>query len=391
MKTSSAFSSRLLVVLFVMLPVGDGVFGQKLAKNTNHSKSLKSAIFSGAGNLILSNGAQSFIGGGNGNTMAANVVFGTIAGGFDNAVIGHATAVGGGGNNLAQATYSVVAGGRFNEALSSHSTVGGGLSNSVSQAHGTIAGGVQNTVGGAAGVIAGGGTNTANGTFSSVGGGSWNNAVGAYSVVPGGSLNVASGAHSFAAGTRAQATNDSSFVWNGWTNTAIASTNSNSFTVRAPGGARFITATNLVGAILASGATAWAVLSDSNAKTAVEPLQPREILKKVAALPVTSWRYKHDPQRRYIGPMAQDFHEAFGLGADAKTISALDTDGVTLAAIQGLVEEPGPGHADRETRSPARGNERNAPSDPARIAAGLTGPCCPHGRTVDQANDAEDV
>jgi hypothetical protein len=37
--------------------------------------------------------------------------------------------------------------------------------------------------------------------------------------------------------------------------------------------------------------------------------------------------------------MAQDFHAAFGLGADDKTITTLDTDGVTLAAIKGLVEE----------------------------------------------------
>jgi hypothetical protein len=37
--------------------------------------------------------------------------------------------------------------------------------------------------------------------------------------------------------------------------------------------------------------------------------------------------------------MAQDFHAVFGLGRDNKGISTLDTDGVTLAAIQGLLEE----------------------------------------------------
>jgi hypothetical protein len=37
--------------------------------------------------------------------------------------------------------------------------------------------------------------------------------------------------------------------------------------------------------------------------------------------------------------MAQDFHAAFGLGYDDKTISTADTDGVMYAAIQGLVEE----------------------------------------------------
>ena len=80
-------------------------------------------------------------------------------------------------------------------------------------------------------------------------------------------------------------------------------------------------------------------VSDSNAKTAVTAIDHRETLRKLAALPVTAWNYKHDPNRRYIGPMAQDFHAAFGLGADDKHISTLDTDGVTLSAIKGLVEE----------------------------------------------------
>jgi hypothetical protein len=34
--------------------------------------------------------------------------------------------------------------------------------------------------------------------------------------------------------------------------------------------------------------------------------------------------------------MAQDFHAAFGLGADDKHIATVDADGVALAAIQGL-------------------------------------------------------
>ena len=38
----------------------------------------------------------------------------------------------------------------------------------------------------------------------------------------------------------------------------------------------------------------------------------------------------------HIGPMAQDFHAAFGVGADDKHIATVDADGVALAAIQGL-------------------------------------------------------
>ncbi len=96
--------------------------------------------------------------------------------------------------------------------------------------------------------------------------------------------------------------------------------------------------------------TSWSVTSDSNAKTAVTPVDHRATLRKVASLPVTSWNYKHDLHRRYVGPMAQDFHGAFGLGHDDKHISTLDTDGVTLSAIKGLIAEL----HDRKARSAAQ-------------------------------------
>ena len=68
-------------------------------------------------------------------------------------------------------------------------------------------------------------------------------------------------------------------------------------------------------------------------------MNTREILAKLSRLPVTEWEYKSVPSRRFIGPMAQDFHAAFRLGSDDKTIGMLDSDGVMYAAIQGLVEE----------------------------------------------------
>jgi hypothetical protein len=37
-----------------------------------------------------------------------------------------------------------------------------------------------------------------------------------------------------------------------------------------------------------------------------------------------------------MGPMAQDFHAAFGLGADDRHIHVLDSSGVALASIQAL-------------------------------------------------------
>jgi hypothetical protein len=63
----------------------------------------------------------------------------------------------------------------------------------------------------------------------------------------------------------------------------------------------------------------------------------REILDKVAALPMALWNYKaQDKSVRHLGPMAQDFHAAFGLGEGDRTLTTVDADGVALAAIQGL-------------------------------------------------------
>ena len=54
-------------------------------------------------------------------------------------------------------------------------------------------------------------------------------------------------------------------------------------------------------------------------------------------MPISSWRYEDEPNAiRHIGPMSQDFHSAFGLGHDDKTIAMVDADGIALAAIQGL-------------------------------------------------------
>ena len=59
-------------------------------------------------------------------------------------------------------------------------------------------------------------------------------------------------------------------------------------------------------------------------------------MKKVAALPITRWNFKQDKGIEHIGPMAQDFYEAFEVGMDDRHIATVDEGGVALAAIQGL-------------------------------------------------------
>ena len=75
--------------------------------------------------------------------------------------------------------------------------------------------------------------------------------------------------------------------------------------------------------------------SDRALKEGFVPVEPRAILARVVALPLETWSYRGEPAR-HLGPMAQDFAAAFGLGADDRRIHALDANGVALAAIQGL-------------------------------------------------------
>jgi len=91
------------------------------------------------------------------------------------------------------------------------------------------------------------------------------------------------------------------------------------------------------GVVLAPGSGSWSSLSDRNLKTGIEPVDTTEVLARVASLPLFEWSYiAQGPGVRHLGPTAQDFRAAFGLGEGSTTISAVDADGVALAAIQEL-------------------------------------------------------
>jgi len=111
------------------------------------------------------------------------------------------------------------------------------------------------------------------------------------------------------------------------------------FIARAPGGMRFLTGTNDTAGLQLTPGGAWSTLSDSNAKTDITAVDHAAVLRQAAELPVSTWSYRHDPNRRYIGPMAQDFQHAFGLGSDDKHISTIDADGVALSALKALIAE----------------------------------------------------
>lgn len=75
--------------------------------------------------------------------------------------------------------------------------------------------------------------------------------------------------------------------------------------------------------------------SDRTTKHDIVAVQPEEILGKVLDLPIATWVRKGD-EARHLGPMAQDFAAAFGLGEDDRHIATIDMAGVSLASIQAL-------------------------------------------------------
>ena len=113
-------------------------------------------------------------------------------------------------------------------------------------------------------------------------------------------------------------------------------------------------------------------LSDRNAKRDVQELDGRELLRKLADLPLSSWSYKADEQAaRHVGPMAQDFSAAFGLGHDDRHVAPSDVAGVSLAAAQALQRELEARLAEKDAQIAALAErlaalERALPAPPGR-------------------------
>jgi hypothetical protein len=343
---------------------GDSAFGYSdnfIAGTGNNVSGSHMAVGGGSGNSAnYIDAGFSTIGGGEGNTTEADYAtigggsgnsvgnystgsYATIGGGQDNSANGFNATIAGGYGNKASGPGAFIGGGGYdglnlggNTASGEASVIGGGMNNTNSGNYATVGGGQTNSTTGPWETIGGGRGNTASGDWATVGGGLNNQATNNNSTVPGGANNIAGGLSSFAAGLKAQATNDHSFVWSDGSATTT-STSNDQFMLRASGGVIIYSSTDTsTGVSLAGGSGAWANLSDRNAKEDFTPVTPTQVLSAVAALPITQWSYKTEHGVRHVGPMAQDFHAAFGLGEDDKHITTVDEEGVALAAIQGL-------------------------------------------------------
>ena len=365
-----------------------GGFGNTIADNTHDS-----TIGGGSFSSIGTNSFASTIAGGSYNSTGANSFAPAIAGGSHNSIGTNASVatIGGGTNNAATAFGATVSGGAGNSATAWSSTVGGGAGNIASSPDGsaTVSGGFNNTASGDSSTVSGGASNLARGSYSAIPGGKGNFAAGSYSLAAGNSAEAlddgafvwadnspgffhSTGSNQFlirATGgvgintatptgllTISTGTGSLSVQKDGPVPALVAESSSFSGTLRirnhlevwpnAAGSADGfidIRGTNGNPNISLDGESGNITCislnqtSDRNAKTDCAPINPTAVLAKVAALPITQWAYKTDSGARHIGPMAQDFHAAFGLnGKDDKHITTVDEGGIALAAIQGL-------------------------------------------------------
>jgi len=318
----------------------------------------------------------------------------TVAGGTGNAASRLAT-VGGGGSNRALGNLSLVAGGGSNTASAAQASVVGGLANTASADFATVGGGNQNCAGaryswagGRRAKVRSGSTSgdpglgcnnvLPVGTDGDVGSFVWadSQAVDFLSSGPNqfniraqggvgintpprdanveltvrGRVGDAFGGNAdvelivdnanqegiqFGAFDGGPGTNDATFE--------IAQRNPSTYTPRMTlsGSGAVTILSNTTGAntgvSLAANAGSWSSLSDRSLKMAIVPVDTDAVLARVLDLPMSTWSYIAQGEAiRHMGPMAQDFAAAFGLGENDTTISTVDADGVALAAIQGL-------------------------------------------------------
>ncbi len=153
----------------------------------------------------------------------------------------------------------------------------------------------------------------------------------------------ASAEYSVAIGYKASTGNysGSMAVSDGNSFTQLTPTTDDQLAMRFAGGYVFYSNEGLTtGVTLAAGAGSWTNLCDRNKKEHFQQVDGEEVLTALRDVPVTTWNYKQtDPSVRYMGPMAQDFWQAFKLsGTDSLGINTVNIDGVNLAAVKALDE-----------------------------------------------------
>ena len=149
--------------------------------------------------------------------------------------------------------------------------------------------------------------------------------------------------HSFALGKFASTNGFSgTLVWGDGSATSSVQTfkavANNEFAARASGGFRF--RTNLAGTTgcnLPAGSGVFNCTSSRTTKENFMVVNGADVLSRLNGIDVTTWNYiSEGRQVRHMGPMAEDFFQAFQLGTGNTSIGVQDLTGVSLAAIKEL-------------------------------------------------------
>ena len=109
------------------------------------------------------------------------------------------------------------------------------------------------------------------------------------------------------------------------------------------GGYRLYTGSSATGVSMNGGDNSWSAISDSTKKEKKLSVNGEDVLNKISKFKLYTWNYKGQDatKSRHYGPMAQDFHNAFGkdaigsIGNDT-LINQQDFLGVSFTAIQAL-------------------------------------------------------
>lgn len=140
------------------------------------------------------------------------------------------------------------------------------------------------------------------------------------------------------------------FLWGDEsTTTYLQSQADNEFRVRANGGVRFRVSTAAngntpgaggnVGCDLTVAVPSWTCASSRDVKENFEAVDGAAVLSGLRRMPLTTFSYIDDAGgTRHLGPVAEDFYEAFRLGGSNKSINAQNMAGVSLAAAKALEE-----------------------------------------------------
>lgn len=84
----------------------------------------------------------------------------------------------------------------------------------------------------------------------------------------------------------------------------------------------------------------FASASSRTFKENIMPVNPSSVLNTLSNLSISTWNYLSDGDKvKHMGPIAEEFYDAFGLGSDNKHITTTDANGVALASVIALNKE----------------------------------------------------